>query len=176
MVCVCSCGTRNRSLSAIISLLCCKRPRDEHDPVHISWLNGRSGSLLLSHSLSLSLSQIQPACVTSRMQQSSGEDAIRRSGLPHGFIEKPERANVNLIQRGPSKKKYLHCAYLGTGAKCLQHELHQVHKPPMISAQVCPLDNGGLAEVCSSCQTSLCLQLPASFVQKLGPSMVTVPL
>ena len=31
--CVCSCGTRTRSLSAIVSLPCCKGPRHEHNPV-----------------------------------------------------------------------------------------------------------------------------------------------
>ena len=30
---VCSCGTRIRSLSAIVSLPCCKRLRHEHNPV-----------------------------------------------------------------------------------------------------------------------------------------------
>ena len=35
-VCVCSCGTRTRSLSAIGSLPCCRRLRHEHSPVLIS--------------------------------------------------------------------------------------------------------------------------------------------
>ena len=34
--CVCSCGTRTRNLSAIVSLPCCKGLRHEHDPVLIS--------------------------------------------------------------------------------------------------------------------------------------------
>ena len=34
--CVCSCGTRTRSLSAIVSLPCCRRLRHEHNPVLIS--------------------------------------------------------------------------------------------------------------------------------------------
>ena len=34
--CVCSCGTRPRSLSAIVSLPCCRRLRHEHNPVLIS--------------------------------------------------------------------------------------------------------------------------------------------
>ena len=34
--CVCSCGTRTRSLSAIVSLPCCRRLRHEHSPVLIS--------------------------------------------------------------------------------------------------------------------------------------------
>ncbi len=34
--CVCSCGTRTKNLSAIVSLPCCKRLRHEHDPVLIS--------------------------------------------------------------------------------------------------------------------------------------------
>ena len=34
--CVCSCGTRTRSLSAIVSLPCCRRLRHEHKPVLIS--------------------------------------------------------------------------------------------------------------------------------------------
>ena len=33
--CVCSCGTRTRSLSAIVSLPCCRRLRHEHKPVLI---------------------------------------------------------------------------------------------------------------------------------------------
>ena len=33
---VCSCGTRTRSLSAIVSLPCCRRLRHEHNPVLIS--------------------------------------------------------------------------------------------------------------------------------------------
>ena len=34
--CVCSCGTGTRSLSAIVSLPCCRRLRHEHNPVLIS--------------------------------------------------------------------------------------------------------------------------------------------
>ena len=34
--CVCACGTRTRSLSAIVSLPCCRRLRHEHNPVLIS--------------------------------------------------------------------------------------------------------------------------------------------
>ena len=34
--CVCSCGTRTRSLSTIVSLPCCRRLRHEHNPVLIS--------------------------------------------------------------------------------------------------------------------------------------------
>ena len=34
--CVCSCGTSTRSLSAIVSLPCCRRLRHEHNPVLIS--------------------------------------------------------------------------------------------------------------------------------------------
>ena len=34
--CVCPCGTRTRSLSAIVSLPCCRRLRHEHNPVLIS--------------------------------------------------------------------------------------------------------------------------------------------
>ena len=34
--CVCLCGTRTRSLSAIVSLPCCRRLRHEHNPVLIS--------------------------------------------------------------------------------------------------------------------------------------------
>ena len=34
--CVCSCGTRTRSRSAIVSLPCCRRLRHEHNPVLIS--------------------------------------------------------------------------------------------------------------------------------------------
>ena len=34
--CVCSCGTRTRSMFAIVSLPCCRRLRHEHNPVLIS--------------------------------------------------------------------------------------------------------------------------------------------
>ena len=34
--CVCSCGTRTRSLSALVSLPCCRRLRHEQNPVLIS--------------------------------------------------------------------------------------------------------------------------------------------
>ena len=54
--CVCSCGTRTRSLSAIVSLPCCRRLRHEHSP---GWLNGRSDSL----SLSLSQWQMTPVWI-----------------------------------------------------------------------------------------------------------------
>ena len=36
--CVCSCGTRTRSLSATVSLPCCRRLRHEHNPVLIGRL------------------------------------------------------------------------------------------------------------------------------------------
>ena len=49
--CVCSCGTGTRSLSAIVSLPCCKRLIHEHRPQKPGWLNGRSESLSLSELL-----------------------------------------------------------------------------------------------------------------------------
>ena len=58
---VCSCGTRTRSLSAIISLPCCKRFRHEHNPVLMSQ-TGRMDVVNLSLSLSLSLSHIMASC------------------------------------------------------------------------------------------------------------------
>ena len=36
VACVCSCGTSTRSLSALVSLPCCRRLRHDHNPVLIS--------------------------------------------------------------------------------------------------------------------------------------------
>ena len=51
-ICVCSCDIRTKSLSAIVSLACCKRPRHDHNLLRISQA-GMDWSMSVSLSLSL---------------------------------------------------------------------------------------------------------------------------
>ena len=89
--CVCSCGTRTRSLSAIVSWPCCRRLRHEHNPVLIS----RAGSMDVV-TLSLSLSCIDAIAQTYKAWRIPLD--LLNSSDHHPCVTQSCRVNGNVLK------------------------------------------------------------------------------